>query len=100
MDKETVSTIAHLSRLSLENEKGDKLISDLEEILEFVNQLNDVNTENIDPLSSPLEMTARLRNDDLNSKDRKWKFLSNAPDSNEDYFLVPRVVEWQYNINQ
>ena len=68
MDKETVSTIAHLSRLSLENEKGDKLISDLEEILEFVDQLNDANTENVDPLSSPLEMTARLRNDDLNSK--------------------------------
>jgi len=82
MDKETVSTIAHLSRLSLENEKGDKLISDLEEILEFVDQLNDANTENVDPLSSPLEMT-----------DRKSKFLSNAPDSNEDYFLVPRVVE-------
>ena len=93
MDKETVSTIAHLSRLSLENEKGDKLISDLEEILEFVDQLNDANTENVDPLSSPLEMTARLRNDDLNSKDRKSKFLANAPDSNEDYFLVPRVVE-------
>ena len=93
MDKETVSTIAHLSRLSLENEKGDKLISDLEEILEFVDQLNDANTENVDPLSSPLEMTARLRNDDLNSKDRKSKLLSNAPDSNEDYFLVPRVVE-------
>tara|TARA_B100002019_G_scaffold91794_1_gene79102 strand:- start:1115 stop:1396 length:282 start_codon:yes stop_codon:yes gene_type:complete len=93
MDKETVSTIAHLSRLSLENEKGDKLISDLEEILEFVDQLNDANTENVDPLSSPLEMTARLRNDDLNSKDRKSKFLSNAPDANEDYFLVPRVVE-------
>jgi len=93
MDKETVSTIVHLSRLSLENEKGDKLISDLEEILEFVDQLNDANTENVDPLSSPLEMTARLRNDDLNSKDRKSKFLSNAPDSNEDYFLVPRVVE-------
>ena len=93
MDKETVSTIAHLSRLSLENEKGDKLISDLEEILEFVDQLNDTNTENVDPLSSPLEMTTRLRNDDLNSKDRKAKFLSNAPDSNEDYFLVPRVVE-------
>ena len=53
MDKETVSTIAHLSRLSLENEKGDKLISDLEEILEFVDQLNDANTENVDPLSSP-----------------------------------------------
>ena len=74
MDKETVSTIAHLSRLSLENEKGDKLISDLEEILEFVDQLNDANTENVDPLSSPLEMTARLRNDDYNSKDRKSKF--------------------------
>ena len=67
--------------------------SNYEEILEFVDQLNDANTENVDPLSSPLEMTARLRNDDLNSKDRKAKFLSNAPDSNEDYFLVPRVVE-------
>ena len=93
MDKKTVTTISYLSRLKIDGEKEQKIVKDLDNIIEFVDQLNDADTENIDPLSSPLEMTARLRNDDLNSKDRKAKFLSNAPDSNEDYFLVPRVVE-------
>ena len=92
-DKKSLLKLGKLARISINEDKLNNLSKDLNSILEFVDQLNDANTENVDPLSSPLEMTARLRNDDLNSKDRKSKFLSNAPDSNEDYFLVPRVVE-------
>ena len=49
MDKKTVSTIAYLSRLSLDEENGEKITKDLENIIKFVNQLEDANTQNIEP---------------------------------------------------
>ena len=93
MDKKTVANIAHLSRLKLNNENEDRITSDLENIIKFVDQLDDVNVENIAPLTSPLEKTAKTRSDEVTAKNRKDVFLERAPKSNEDYFLVPRVVE-------
>jgi len=93
MDKKTVSTIAHLSRLSLDEKNEDKIIKDLENIIKFVDQLDGVNTKNVEPLASPLEKTAKTRTDNVTAKNRKEIFLERSPKSNEDYFLVPRVVE-------
>ncbi len=93
MDKKTVSTIAYLSRLSLDEENGEKITKDLENIIKFVNQLEDANTQNIEPLSSPLEKTAKTREDKVTAQNRKDIFLERSPKSNDDYFLVPRVVE-------
>jgi aspartyl-tRNA(Asn)/glutamyl-tRNA(Gln) amidotransferase subunit C len=93
MDKKTVSTIAYLSRLSLNEKNEDKITNDLENIIKFVGQLNEADTKNIEPLSSPLEKTAKTRNDNVTAKNRKEVFLERSPKSNEDYFLVPRVVE-------
>ncbi|MFL2698777.1 MAG: Asp-tRNA(Asn)/Glu-tRNA(Gln) amidotransferase subunit GatC, partial [Gammaproteobacteria bacterium] len=58
MDKKTVSTIAYLSRLALNEENGEKITQDLENIIKFVDQLENANTQNIEPLASPLEKTA------------------------------------------
>jgi len=93
MDKKTVANIAYLSRLKLNSDNEEKITSDLENIIKFVDQLNDVNVENIAPLTSPLEKTAKTRSDEVTAKNRKDVFLERAPKSNEDYFLVPRVVE-------
>tara|TARA_B100000524_G_scaffold271018_1_gene149362 strand:+ start:76 stop:357 length:282 start_codon:yes stop_codon:yes gene_type:complete len=93
MDKKTVSTIAYLSRLSLNEQNEDKITKDLENIIKFVDQLNTADTENIEPLASPLEKTAKTRSDKVSAKNRKEVFLERSPKSNEDYFLVPRVVE-------
>ena len=93
MDKKTVSTIAYLSRLSLYGENEDKITKDLENIIRFVDQLDQVDTENIEPLASPLEKTAKTRTDNITAKNRKEVFLERSPKSNDDYFLVPRVVE-------
>ena len=93
MDKETVATISYLSRLAFDKDNKDKITKDLENIIKFVDQLESIDTSNIDPLTSPLEQTAKTRVDEVTAKNRKEKFLQNAPDANEDYFLVPRVVE-------
>ena len=93
MDKETVATISYLSRLAFDKENEEKITKDLENIIEFVDQLDGVDTSDIKPLKSPLEKTAKTRKDEITAKNRKEQFLKNAPDANEDYFLVPRVVE-------
>jgi len=93
MDKKTVSTIAYLSRLSLNEENDEKITKDLENIIKFVNQLENADTQNIEPLASPLEKTAKTRADKVTAQNRKEIFLERSPKSNDDYFLVPRVVE-------
>ena len=93
MDKKTVTTISYLSRLKIDDQKEEKIIKDLDNIIEFVDQLDDVDTSNIEPLTNPLEKTAKTRSDKVTAKNLKDKLLEIAPSSNEDYFLVPRVVE-------
>ena len=93
MDKKTVTTISYLSRLKIDGDKEEKITNDLENIIKFVDQLNDVDTSNIEPLANPLEKTAKTRKDQITAENLKEELLNIAPSSNEDYFLVPRVVE-------
>tara|TARA_B100000575_G_scaffold157346_1_gene125601 strand:- start:584 stop:865 length:282 start_codon:yes stop_codon:yes gene_type:complete len=93
MDNKTVKTICYLSRLSIDGEKEQKIVTDLDNIIEFVDQLNNVNTSEVKPLTNPLEKTAKTRTDKVTAENLKEEFLEIAPSSNEDYFLVPRVVE-------
>ena len=95
MDKKTVTTISYLSRLKIDEEKEEKITNDLENIIKFVDQLNDIDTSDIEPLTNPLEKTAKTRDDIVTADNLKKELLEIAPSSNEDYFLVPRVVEWQ-----
>ena len=93
MDKKTVTTISYLSRLKIDEEKEEKITNDLENIIKFVDQLNDIDTSDIKPLTNPLEKTAKTRDDIVTADNLKKELLEIAPSSNEDYFLVPRVVE-------
>ena len=93
MDQETVSTICYLARLEIDKNESKKIIQDLETIIELIGSLQEIGTSGIEPLYSPLEMTALTHEDVENSDNKKDKFLENAALSNEDYFLVPRVVE-------
>ena len=93
MDKKTVTTISYLSRLKIDAENEEKIINDLGNIIEFVDQLNEVDTTEITPLTNPLEKTAKTRKDIVTAKNLKKELLEVAPSANEDYFLVPRVVE-------
>ena len=93
MDRETVRTICYLSRLKLDDEKSKKILSDLDTIIGMIDSLSSTNTENISPLYTPLEETARKFNDKIKSDNNKELFLENAPESDENFFLVPKVVD-------
>ena len=93
MDNKTIETISYLARLELEKDKKEKITKDLESIINFVAELQDLNTEDVAPLANPLEKVAPKREDSVTSKSRKEAFLTNSPESDQDYFVVPKVVE-------
>ena len=93
MDQETVRTICYLARLKIDQKKSEKIQKDLETIVDLIDGLQSIDTSDIEPLYSPLEMTALKHEDIEKSDNQKEKFLENAPESKDHYFLVPRVVE-------
>ena len=93
MDDQTVRTICYLSRLKLDDEKSKKILSDLDTIIGMIDSLSSTNTEKISHLYTPLEETARKFNDKIKSDNNKELFLENAPESDENFFLVPKVVD-------
>ena len=93
IDLKTIKHIAKLSRISVDDAKADKLAGDLNSIFDFIEKLNELNTDNVEPLTSVAETTLKLRVDEVKSKNIKDKILKNSPDENEDFFVVPRVVE-------
>jgi len=93
IDLKTIKHIAKLSRISLEDEKAQKLATDLSSIFEFIEKLNELNTKDVEPLTSIAETTLKLRKDEVKSKNIREKILKNSPSDNEDFFVVPKVVE-------
>ena len=82
-----------LARISLNDEKAKKLASDLNSIFEFIEMLNKLNTDKIEPLTSIAETTLKLRTDEVKSKNIRDQILKNSPNENKDFFVVPKVVE-------
>jgi len=80
MDKETVETISYLARLRFDEDNKEKITKDLENIIEFVDQLESADTSDIEPLANPLEKTAKTRSDEITAENRKETFLKNAPE--------------------
>ena len=93
LDLKTVKHISKLARISVDEEKANKLAGDLNSIFEFIEKLNELNTENVEPLTSVTNTTLRFREDEVQSQNIREKILSNSPDTNEDFFVVPKVVE-------
>ena len=93
IDKNTTLKIAKLSRIKIEDSEVEELSSQLSAIVDWVEQLNEVNTENIEPLSNVSIAKLPLRKDVENKIDNSKEVLSNAPDKLENYFAVPKVVE-------
>jgi len=93
IDLKTIKHISKLSRISVDDAKADKLAGDLNSIFDFIEKLNELNTDNIEPLTSVVETTLKLRTDEVKSKNIRDQILKNSPEENEDFFVVPRVVE-------
>jgi len=93
LDTNTINKIAKLARIKLSDDEAKDLLKDMNSILDWVEQLNEVNTDSIEPLANISSSTLPQRKDeskDINSSD---EILQNSPDKLEGYFAVPKVVE-------
>ena len=93
IDLKTIKHISKLSRISVDDEKAKKLAGDMNSIFDFIEKLKELDTDNVEPLTSVAETTLKLRADEVKSGNIREQVLKNSPDENEDFFVVPRVVE-------
>ena len=93
IDLKTIKHISKLSRISVDEEKAKKLKGDLNSIFDFIEKLNELDTDNVEPLTSIAETSLKFRTDEVKSKDIRNQILKNSPEKNEDFFVVPKVVE-------
>ena len=93
IDLKTIKHISKLSRISVDDKKANKLAEDLNSIFDFIEKLNELNTDKVEPLTSVAETTLKFRADEVKSKEIRSQILKNSPNENEDFFVVPKVVE-------
>ena len=93
IDKNTVTKIARLARIKVEESEKDKLAGELSNILKMIEELNAVNTEGVEPLTSVVQMQMHAREDIVTDGGIPEKILKNAPESTAGFFVVPKVVE-------
>tara|TARA_X000001036_G_scaffold391417_1_gene389654 strand:+ start:96 stop:383 length:288 start_codon:yes stop_codon:yes gene_type:complete len=93
IDKDKIKHISKLARISLDERKIDNLTKDLSSIFKFIEQLNELKTDNVEPLSSILNEPLRSRKDEISDGKIREKILKNSPKPNEEFFVVPKVIE-------
>lgn len=90
--KKDVEHIAKLARLKVTEGEAEHFTSQLNQILSYVEKLNELDTENIEPLSNPVENTNVFREDKLKPSINTEEALRSAPDKDEEHFKVPKVI--------
>ena len=93
VDVATVRRIAHLARIAVEEKDVEHLRGELNAILQWVEQLGEVNVEGVEPMTSVTPMQLRLRKDEVTDGGDAARVLANAPQSDDGFFVVPKVVE-------
>lgn len=93
IDQTLIDKLARLSQLEFNSDTKAKMEDDLNKILTFVDKLNEVDTENIEPLIYLNEEENKLREDEIGEHLPKEKALKNAPSKDSDYFKVPTVLK-------
>ena len=93
LTKQQVRDVATLARLQLEEGEIDDVVDKLSRIVDFVDQLQAVATDDVLPMAHPLNMTQRLRADDVTEPDQRDFVQQNAPSTEKGYYLVPKVLE-------
>ncbi|MGD8428170.1 MAG: Asp-tRNA(Asn)/Glu-tRNA(Gln) amidotransferase subunit GatC [Balneolaceae bacterium] len=88
-----VNYVADLARLQLTDEETESLVHDLNQILDYMNTLEEIDTSNVAPLEHVIDLEYRLRDDKAKEPLSHEDALKNAPDADSDYFRVPRVIE-------
>ena len=93
IDKDKIKHTAKLARISLDENQIESLSKDLSNIFNFIEKLSKTNTDKVDPLTSILDQSLRTREDEVTDGGIRDKILENSPNKNEEFFIVPKVIE-------
>ncbi|WP_417417611.1 Asp-tRNA(Asn)/Glu-tRNA(Gln) amidotransferase subunit GatC [Hoeflea sp.] len=93
VDLATVKRVAHLARIAVTDEEAARMEGELNTILGFVEQLSEVNVEGIEPMTSVTPMAMKKRADVVTDGSKAEDIVANAPESTDNFFVVPKVVE-------
>jgi len=93
LDEATVARIARLARIAVPEAELQPLAGELSHILGWIEQLNEVDTADVPPMTSVVAAKLRLRVDEVTDGERPEDILRNAPERQDGYFVVPKVVE-------
>ena len=93
IDKDTVKHISKLARISLDEKKIDSLSKDLTSIMKFIENLNKLNTDKTKPLTSIINASLQTRKDEVLDGKIRDQILKNSPEKNDEFFVVPKVIE-------
>ena len=93
VDTEIVRHIAKLARLKMSDAEVDAMVPELNNILGWVEQLGEVNTDGVEPLTAVIDLKLRLREDAVADGGMRDAVLANAPDAQHGFFAVPKVIE-------
>ena len=92
-DKKSLLKLGKLARISIREDKLNNLSKDLNSILEFVDQLKEIKTDQVDPTSNSLNQKLEVRDDKVDTENSAEDILENAPEKEMDFFVVPKVIE-------
>ncbi len=92
IETQEVSKIAALARLEADRATLERFAGQLDNILEYMETLNELNTANVDPLYSPVQHPTPFREDVVHQEYTQQDILENAPESDEQYFIVPKII--------
>ena len=92
-DKTEVEKVAQLARLHISDTEKDEVTVRITDILTLIDQMQSVDTDAVAPLAHPLDMTQRLREDDVTESNRRDELQQLAPEVEEGLYLVPKVIE-------
>ena len=93
IDKATVAKIARLARIKIDDAKLEPLAGELNQILDWVEQLDEVDTDGVAPMASVVDAKLRWRADEVTDGDKQTSVLKNAPKPEYGFFAVPKVIE-------
>ena len=93
IDKESLKKIAHLARLEIKSEEEESLLISMDSVLSWMEQLDEINTEGVEPLTHIMDESNIWRQDISENTLSRAEALANAPSKNDTYIMVPKVIE-------
>ena len=93
MDKIELKNLLFLARINASDGEHPEIMKKLENTFKLIDEMQDLNLDGLEPLNNPLELNNVIRKDENKDRNDKSNFLENTPDSDEDYFIVPKIIE-------